>query len=289
MTAIDWARVDHLRWHAGGTCTLGGALLARFHELDRHLQGWATDVGADNYRFPDLIAVDVVRRIGYLASFPHLATFAAPLTQHHERLDAFIADERDGVAAAIDPALLAPPQSILAPAACFHLYAELQGCNLLRAEMATVCGQCYRNESTYAPLQRQRSFAMRELVCIGSPAEVEAFLAQMSARGERLAKALHLPVEWAQATDPFFDPARDPRHLAQQLQPLKTELRHRGELALCSANMHGNFFGDAFAIRRDGHIAVSGCIAFGLERWLYALLCTHGPDCRDWPLLADAA
>lgn len=286
MTAIDWTRVDHLRWHADGTCSLGGALLARLLELDRHLQGWADDLGADHYRFPDLVPLDVMRRIGYLASFPHLATFAAPLTPNHERLDVFVAEERTGVAVPVDPALLAPPQSILAPAACFHVYAQLQDRDLARVEVATVCGQCYRNERNYAPLQRQQSFAMRELVCIGSAAEVEAFLSQMSARAGQLANALQLPVAWAQAADPFFDPAHDPRHLAQRLQPLKTELQFCGELALCSANMHGNFFGEAFAIRRDGRTAASGCIAFGLERWLYALLRIHGPDCRDWPRLA---
>lgn len=282
---IDWTRVEHLSWAPDGNAGLGGALLEAFHALDRQFAGWAKEAGADHYRFSDLIPIDALRRIGYLGSFPHLVTFAAPLADDDTQRSAFVAEERAGRSGPVDSSLLAPAAHVLAPAACFPVYSLLQGCELARSKVVTVCGTCYRNESSYAPLQRQRSFTMREIVCIGSGDEVESFLAGMATRSERFANALGLSVAWTQATDPFFDPVGDPRHLAQDLEPLKTELHYRGALALCSANMHGNFFTEAHAIRRDGGDAMSGCIAYGLERWLYALLDTYGPDCRDWPAL----
>ena len=36
-------------------------------------------------------------------------------------------------------------------------------------------------------------------------------------------------------------------------------------------------------IRTTGEPAASGCVAFGLERWLLAFLVAHGPDAAAWP------
>jgi len=36
-------------------------------------------------------------------------------------------------------------------------------------------------------------------------------------------------------------------------------------------------------MRRNGEAAFSGCVAFGVERWLYAFLSRFGPDERSWP------
>ena len=47
------------------------------------------------------------------------------------------------------------------------------------------------------------------------------------------------------------------------------------------------FFGDAFDIRlEDGTAAHTACTAFGLERWLLAVLVRHGPDAAAWPHFA---
>src|SRR5207247_2179199 len=94
---------------------------------------------------------------------------------------------------------------------------------------------------------------------------------------------IDLPIAWQNATDPFFDPSRNPKFLAQKLDPVKTEMVFGGELAIGSINFHRNFFGETFGIRREGEPAFSGCVAFGLERWLFALLRRFGPDESAWP------
>jgi hypothetical protein len=88
----------------------------------------------------------------------------------------------------------------------------------------------------------------------------------------------------AAASDPFFDPSRNPKFLAQRLDPVKTEMIFGDGLAIGSINFHRNYFGEAFGIARGGEAAFSGCVAFGLERWLYAFLSRFGPDVRRWPL-----
>jgi seryl-tRNA synthetase len=72
--------------------------------------------------------------------------------------------------------------------------------------------------------------------------------------------------------DPFYEP-QSSRALMQQLFPQKEELVYQGSVAIGSVNFHRNFFGERCDIRTsDGQPAFTGCVAFGIERWLYALL-----------------
>jgi hypothetical protein len=124
---------------------------------------------------------------------------------------------------------------------------------------------------------------MRELVCIGSDADVCRFLDRGRDWLETFARSLGLAVSWRDASDPFFAAERSGRALMQRLKSLKQELVLPDGLALASANRHESFFGKAFQIAADGSPAHSGCIAAGVERWIYAVLSTHGPEPRGWP------
>lgn len=124
---------------------------------------------------------------------------------------------------------------------------------------------------------------MREIVCICTAEEVKGFLATNREVISRFCDDLQLPVRWEHATDPFFNPSRNANHLMQKLDPLKTELVFQNRLAIASINFHQDHFGDAFGIQRDGTAAFSGCVAFGVDRWLYARLTGFGPDESNWP------
>jgi hypothetical protein len=81
--------------------------------------------------------------------------------------------------------------------------------------------------------------------------------------------------------------------LLQQVKALKHELvvespRHDG-IAISSFNNHERFFGEAFNIRLpDGLPVTTACAAFGVERWMLAILMAHGTDAANWPTF-DAA
>jgi hypothetical protein len=173
---------------------------------------------------------------------------------------------------------------VLTPAACYHIYPHFAGETLAAPRYVTTRATCFRHETEYKPLRRQWAFTMREIVCLGTAREVEAFLARYRERVQRLVDQWALPITWVAATDPFFDPARNPVHLAQRLDSVKHEMTFESELAIGSINLHRNYFGETFAITRDGQPVYSGCVAFGLERWIYALLQQFGPDSRAWPV-----
>jgi hypothetical protein len=71
----------------------------------------------------------------------------------------------------------------------------------------------------------------------------------------------------------------------QKLDPVKTEMVFENRLAIGSVNFHRNYFGEAFDIQCGGEAAFSGCVAFGVERWIAAWLSTFGPQSGDWPAL----
>ena len=124
---------------------------------------------------------------------------------------------------------------------------------------------------------------MREIVCLGTKAETVAFVELAREAADEFLRLMDLPVEWLTATDPFFQPQSNPKYLFQRLQPVKHEATYGGDLAIASLNRHHDHFGTAFAITRDGAPAHSACLAFGLERWLFAITHRHGTDPRSWP------
>jgi hypothetical protein len=61
-------------------------------------------------------------------------------------------------------------------------------------------------------------------------------------------------------------------------------------IAAASVNDHEGFFGEAFDIRcADGGWASSACVAFGVERWLLAVLAAYGPDAANWPAIGSVS
>lgn len=266
-----------LHWNPAGYAALSGALQQLFTEVDAEFSGWAREMGAEAHHFPSLIALSDLAPIAYLQSFPQLATFACAPSPERRSLRAFA--ERNRIADRVQPDReWSGASQILTPATCYHFYPRLAGNELGEDRVLTAVCACHRRERQYQPLRRQWCFNMRELVCIGGPDAVESFVNECQQRIERLVARLDLTAHWQTATDPFFDPSRDPKALAQQIEPVKRELTLEDGLAIASINRHRAFFGECYEIRRHGKPAHSACVAFGLERWLYALVRKGGSE-----------
>jgi len=274
--------IQGLDWQENGQAVLSGRLLHVLQRLDQRFLQWALDWGAEEFRFPAFLSARELDRLDYFRSFPHLATFPVALDGRPEKLRAFTDRPVDGDGA-VRLGECAPVREVLTPAACYHFYVLFQDRCLERPADLTTVATCFRREAYYRPLQRQWNFTMREIVRLGTAEEVDEFLECFRERCRRLFLQIGLSIEWRPASDAFFDPPRNPRALAQRLDPLKTEMVFGGELAIGSLNVHRNFFGETFGINRGDQPVSSGCVAFGLERWLYALLCRFGPDDRTWP------
>jgi len=271
-----------VRFHARGHCTLSGASLALSRRLEELFLGWASSWHATEYAFPPFIAAKDLGRTDYFSSFQHLATFPVVLTTDEPALEAF-ATQNAKVACGLQLGPTASVEEVLTPAACYHVYAHLQHTTLREPCYVTTKGTCFRREREYAALERQWSFAMREIVCVADAATVKEFLSAMRLRLTQFFQVLELDVSFEPATDPFFGGARHPKHFAQRMDPVKLEMVLDGRLAIGSLNFHRNYFGEAFGIGYGDKPAFSGCVAFGVERWIYAVASRYGSDASGWP------
>jgi seryl-tRNA synthetase len=269
-------------WYAEGQSALTGAALALMRRLDGLFLDLAAACGAEDHVFPPFLPAAALDRIDYFESFPHLATFPVNLERSDANLKKFScaavgADDR------VQLTGIEAPAQVLTPSACYHFYRLFEGHRFDKPVYVTTQTQCFRREDHYVPLERQWAFAMREIVCIGTASEVEEFLAAYRQRVSALLERLGVAASWERATDPFFNPTGNSKYVMQQLLPIKHELVFDGRLAIGSVNFHHDHFGRAFDMRRGGEPLHSGCVAFGVERWVAAIVQQFGADPAGWP------
>ena len=248
---------------ADGGLDLHGSALRLAEYLDDQVVQWARELGAVEELFADTIAIKTLERAGFIKAFP----------QKLVRIDG-----EDDYA--------------LPPAVCYHHYPYLADQTVdERGSVVTAIGRCFREEhNDDHPLERLRSFTMREIVAVGSAQFVEDVRAELLDRVGKWIVTMDLDGFIETATDPFFTTESRGRLLMQRVQPLKYELRltvgdDGRSIAAASFNNHENHFGKSFSIRqRSGDFAHSGCAAFGWERWVVAFFAQHGEREESWPV-----
>lgn len=278
-----WQPAPGLTAFRGSAAGLRDAVAAALREL-------CSADGGEEWHVPPALPFGTLARAEYFSSFPQWLTAAAHVGDAAE-LEG-IAEARDPETRALDA--LRPAPIALQPAVCYHVYAALSGRVLSGTECISVGGTCWRYESgRFEPLERGWSFTMQEAVRAGVGSDIQEFRVAYMAAARQFAERLGLRARIAAASDPFFAAGARGRALMQRLGSLKHELLlplgDGRTIAAASFNDHAQFFGDAFDIRlADGSAASTGCAAFGVERWVLAVLVEHGPDACDWPLAVAA-
>ena len=240
----------------------------------------------DEWRMPQGIAFETLERACYFESFPQWLSGASHLSGDEAVLER--------VASSVSPGDLArrsfePAKAALPPAVCYHTYAALAGRSIPSPLVMTAEEVCWRHEDgRLAKLERGWAFTMREIVCLADNDEAESFRQRGIEAALSLADSMGIAVRIELAADPFFAPSARGKAVLQRVKALKHELLvdypDGRSLAIASFNNHELFFGNAFDISlADGAPAASACVAFGIERWMLAILLTHGVDQREWP------
>ncbi len=274
-----------------GQATLTEDAVDVLEALDRRFAALARDVfAAKSHYYPTMIATSSLDRIQYFASFPHHVTFAFPLREDVDVIqnvakESVTFDSNDFLG------LLRKPAQVLTPAACFNTYVHFQDRPLPEPTVITARVRCFRYESrNMTSLERLWEFAVREIVFLGPQAWVEERRKMAVDAAARFVEELGLDAWIETANDPFFVNNFVARRFFQLAQHTKYELRlglpYAGDksLAAASFNLHLDFFGKGFGIARDDAFAFTGCVGFGLERWVWALFAQLGPRVRDWPV-----
>jgi seryl-tRNA synthetase len=284
MNQLSLSEIPGYRWVPNGQSNLSGAVLQLFKELDEMFVRLSRKVQATEMQFPPFIQARELNKMDYFKSFPHIITFATALKDQDGNIEKFVNGERCNQKGAVALTELDSVCDCLTPAACYHFYIHFQNQDLPETIFLTTRAHCFRREKYYSPLQRQWAFNMREIVCIGSQEEVKYFISRYREIVTEKLLNLKLPVQWDVATDPFFNPDSNPKFIMQTLDPVKHEMIFNKDLSIGSTNFHKNYFGETFNIKHRGQTAFSACIAFGLERWIFAIVSEYGTDPKNWPL-----
>lgn len=262
-----------------------------FEEIRNRIDALVTRAGAQDHaetpRFPPVMPKRTLEAAGYLKSFPNLcgSVFSFSGTGAAALELAEVASRNEDWSEYLSATSL-----VLVPAACYPAYPAIARRGPLPEPGATLdLGGCYvfRHEPSSDPA-RMQVFHQRELVRIGTAADVLAWRETWMTRAGQILESIGLSPTLAVASDPFF--GRGARLLAnsQREQRLKFEMlvsiASAEPTAVVSFNFHQEHFGSAFGIRlHDGTTASSACVGFGLERITLALFRAHGTDRRGWP------
>jgi seryl-tRNA synthetase len=275
-----------------GQAALEGVPLRLFRYFDRAFEKLGGHWKARPLLTPTLIPTRVLAKCDYFRSFPHNVTFACHLPEDAETVADFRSRHQDREE--LDEQALGDmqtPQACLSPAVCYHVYHLYQGQTLPASGVVHgICGKCFRYESSnLSDLRRLWDFTMREVVFLG---DRDAVLHRRDVGTDLVAHFLEehqLAGEIRTASDPFFIA---PDAIAKTYFQLSSETKFEislllpedRRLAVGSLNYHTDFFGRAFDVAvGDAGPMHSVCIAFGLERWVYAFLAQHGSDPSAWP------
>lgn len=251
--------------------------------------------GLKEEHYPAVIHADTLNKTNHFTSFPEHIHFLTHLREDLDVIEGFSQSIRETGGWKQDAPLdlnasMPKPKFTMNPSTCYHCYEGLQN-EVLEGDGITVTAisKCHRFESkNHTDFGRLLDFSMREIIFVGKPDYVK----------ENRLKAIEylkeLAVEWDVdswmeiANDPFFTNDFQVKASFQRNQEMKYELRLSvpyldKSIAASSVNFHSNTFGNAFNIKFGKRSAVTGCVGFGIERWVFAFLAQYGLDETCWP------
>jgi seryl-tRNA synthetase len=235
-----------------GRAAFSGVPLKLFTKLEKKFFNMALESEAEEHSFPSLIDNQVLHCAGYFKSFPEGATVATAPGLSHD--------------------------CSLSPAVCYHCYPCFAQSPLQKEVTWTCQGRCFRHEKgNYEGLARLWEFTMREIVFCGSEDWVKQQREDWMKRVLRFCEESGFSARLEESTDPFYGAASRGQQLLQRLKKLKYELRLNladgTTTAAASFNLHESHFTETFGITSgSGRPLQTGCVAFGLERWVLAAL-----------------
>jgi seryl-tRNA synthetase len=280
-----------------GQVALAGPALALANAIERQAAGIGREQfnGTDRH-YPTLIPTEALARCGYITSFPQHLTMVTHLREDFDDIEAFRKANLNEKSLQIPKSsALEVHRACMCPALCYHCYPTLAGRRLpASGHVETAIGRICRYESSnITGLDRLWEFTQRSIIWIGTDDFCCALREQAIEVGTELAREWDVSCTIETASDPFFAAVTTAKSFWQRSQDLKFELRATVEpatdgqtrtIAAASFNLHGTFFGQAFDILdANAEPACSGCVSWGLERWVLTLFTQHGFDPGRWP------
>lgn len=268
--------------------------LLRFFD-DTFVKRIADAFGAKEETYPAVIHLSTLDKTNHFTSFPEHLHFLTHLRDDLDVIESFSDSIRKAGGWKAEQPLdlnrnMPKPRFAMNPSTCYHCYEGLQG-ETLEGDgiVVTAVAKCHRYESkNHADFGRLLDFSMREIIFVGKPEFVRENRLKAVEHLKHLAEEWELDCLIENANDPFFTNDFQVKASFQRNQEMKYEMRltipHIGKSIACSSvNFHSTAFGSAFDIKTGKRPATTGCVGFGLERWVFAFLAQFGLNEDGWP------
>lgn len=252
-------------------------------------------LGAKEEYYPVTINGATLNKVGHFTSFPEHLLFVSHLKEDLDILDEFVEVVRGeggwNEKLPFDYGKgLRKADKMINPATCYHCYEAKQKEKIDGdGTVVTACSKVYRYESkNHREYGRLMDFTLREVIFIGKPGFVKEKREAAVELLKDILKRWEIDCWLENANDPFFTNDFELKASYQRKQDMKFELRMNvpfinKSIAVFSSNFHGNVFATAFEITAGERPAITACIGFGLERWVFAFLAQYGLDEDKWP------
>jgi hypothetical protein len=246
---------------------------------------------AEREFYPATILCKTLDRIHHFTSFPEHIDFVAHLKSDLDVINQFSNECREkGWSPQAHQTRMADNEFAICPSCCYHCYEGMENWQMeAPGRCATMTVNCHRFEgANHRTMSRLRAFTQRDVVWVGQP----KYVIDSRAKAEQLivqwAKDWELACTFETANDMFFTQDYAVKASFQRQQQAKKELRllipfEQQSISVFSSNFHAMTFGKAFNISLGGKPATSGCIGWGLERWVYAIFSQFGFEVDKWP------
>ncbi|MCI8669052.1 MAG: hypothetical protein HFI34_05970 [Lachnospiraceae bacterium] len=234
--------------------------------------------------FPVMLPISCYKKTGYLKRSPQYAIFCCSAIENLDLLNNINEFDEKEYKEFVNYPLYA-----LSPSACFHVYEEYKNKVLDKNTVVTFTQSVFRNEGrfNFAQFGRMRDYHVREIVFIGDEDFVSLSREQMLDITKSFIDEIDLDAKIQIASDPFILPKMQKFKKIQTIDKSKYELQisyEKGKyISVASFNLHGNAFTHSFEFSVKDKETVTGCIGYGLERFVFAFLSQYGEDYENWP------
>ena len=275
-----------------GIYVFQGQFLKLIQFFDNIFTKFADEMDGIEQYYPTRWPIELFREINYFQEFPQNILLVSGAKKEREALESLAEKyKRSNKFKEIELGdFLQPATTALGTSTCDPCYYIHRNGKLGKNKTFYALSKCFRNEKSKTnQLDRLTEFSMREVISAGEADFVKSQRKTFIQFIESFATFTGLACSLEKASDPFFtneipEKGALQNHIESKFELLVPLGNGRSDLAVGSVNWHSDFFGRSFEIRDNSNYYMSSCcLAFGLERLVFAFLTQHGMTRSEWP------
>jgi len=267
-------KIKSIKNTSPGIFTLRGKFLDYFNKFDLFLLKRSKLKRYEKIHVHNMLPFESFVKNNYILNFPHHVMFCTHVKRDLKLIDRISSSSN---LKNINNSL-AKTDLVISPTVCYHIFETLKDSFVKKSKVFDSFSSCNRFESiNYLTFERLQSFSMREYVAFGSPKFIKKFLISNIDYFKKAFVKNKIKFKIVTANDAFFSQKGIKKMSYQSINELKFEFQfwlpnEKKWLAVGSFNNHLDVLTNKYNIKNTKKTLHSGCIGWGYERFVYAII-----------------